>query len=182
MPIARPDNIGFGERRIEHAVAAEFSLQAGSRFKDAALPFHFCELFFAAAVGDILAEHNDALIARHFVKQSGGNHFDHCFRIAVQVWRCFELPAGGIDFRREDEIVNRILRRQFRAQRAIGRFENLAFNIRLERFELAFIDHTFANEKQPELRDRVAVRFVLTLFVSSGKVFHRRKASANRDA
>src|SRR5258708_12521966 len=33
------DDAGFGKRRVEDAVVAVFSLQAGSSFEDAALPF-----------------------------------------------------------------------------------------------------------------------------------------------
>ena len=77
------DNIRLRQRRIEDAVRAEFALQAGRGFEDAALPFHRGELFFAAAIGDVFTEDDDARVALHFVDQRGRDHFDHGFGIAV---------------------------------------------------------------------------------------------------
>src|SRR5215472_18610654 len=37
------DNVGFGERRIEHPRTAELALQIGSNFEDAALPLDLVE-------------------------------------------------------------------------------------------------------------------------------------------
>ncbi len=78
------DNICFGERRIENAVGAIAALQSPGGFEDAALPFHFFDVVFAADVGNVFAEHNDAFVARHFRGERGGNHFDHGLRFAFE--------------------------------------------------------------------------------------------------
>ena len=91
------DDVGFGERRVENAIGAVFALQAGSGFEDAALPFHVLEIFFAAGVGNVFAENGDALVARHFVGERGGNHFDHGLRRAVKLRLGSKCGRGGID-------------------------------------------------------------------------------------
>ena len=68
--MARPMMAGFGERRVEHAVAAERALQAVRDLEDATLARHASTAHPArAAVGDVLAEHDDARVARHLVFQ-----------------------------------------------------------------------------------------------------------------
>ena len=63
------DNVCFGQRRIEDAVAAELGLQPGRQLEDAALALHqsFTQILLAAAVGHVLAEDDDARIAPHLV-------------------------------------------------------------------------------------------------------------------
>ena len=53
-----PDDVGFGERRIEDAVAAERALQPVRRLEHAALARHLVEDVGRAGVGDVLAEHD----------------------------------------------------------------------------------------------------------------------------
>src|SRR5215472_2062142 len=80
-----PHDARFGQRRIEHAVGAVLALQSSGGLEYAALPFHVLEVFFAAGVGHVFAEHGDALVAAHFVIQRGGYHFDHGLRPAVEL-------------------------------------------------------------------------------------------------
>src|SRR5262249_4164978 len=79
---------GFGQRGIENAVSAVFALQSGGGLENAALPFYIFEIFFAAGIGDVLAEDSDALIKAHFIVQSGGPHFYHGLRPAVELGPC----------------------------------------------------------------------------------------------
>ncbi len=51
---------GFGERAIEGALGAEFDLQPGGSFEDAALAFHLGQVGLSTAIGHVLAEHDDA--------------------------------------------------------------------------------------------------------------------------
>ena len=72
MPVGAPNDVGFGERRVEDAVVAEFALQAEGELEDAAFPFHLLllEILFAAAIGNVFAEDDDAFVALHFVAQA----------------------------------------------------------------------------------------------------------------
>ena len=108
------DDGGFGERRIEDAVGAVIALQAGGGFEDAAFAFDVLEVFFAAAVGDVFAEDDDALVAGHFVGERGGDHFDHGFRSAVKLGLGVECVRSGIDIRRINVYADGIDGRLFR--------------------------------------------------------------------
>src|SRR5216683_359977 len=79
------NDAGFREGRVENAILAVFSLQAGGGFEDAALAFDVLQIFVAAGVGDIFAENGDALVAGHFVGERGGDHFNHGFGGAVKL-------------------------------------------------------------------------------------------------
>ena len=76
-----PHDARLGNRRVEHAHRSESPLQAGGRLENAALPFHAGQIFFAPAIGHVLAEHDDPLVARHFIRQRGGNNFHHGLRL-----------------------------------------------------------------------------------------------------
>ncbi len=67
MPMERPMILASAKRRIENAIGAEFALQTRGGFEYAALPFHGGKLFFAAAIRDVFAEDDDALVVLHFV-------------------------------------------------------------------------------------------------------------------
>ena len=67
MPTARPDDVGFGQRRVEDAVAAVEPLQAVRHLEHAALAGDQRQRLLAARVRDVLAEDDDARIARHLV-------------------------------------------------------------------------------------------------------------------
>ena len=74
MPIARPTMLASASRRVEHALRAELALQSGGQLEDAALALHhlLAQIFFAAAIGDVFAENDDALVALHLIAQ--GQH------------------------------------------------------------------------------------------------------------
>ena len=129
-----PHDRSFGDRRIEHAARAVLALQARSGLEDAALPFHVGQIFDAAAVRDIFSEDYDALVAGHFVEQRGRDDFNHRFWMAVQMRLRFKLLRGGIDIGRVDIHVNRIGRRRFRRERAIGGLGNFANDVGFESF------------------------------------------------
>ena len=56
-PIEAPDDHRFGQRRVDHAIVAELGPQAVRGQEDAAL------------LADVLAEHDDRLVAAHLVGQ-----------------------------------------------------------------------------------------------------------------
>ena len=57
------DDVGLGERRVEHAVVAEHPLQAVRHLEDAALALDERQRRLPARVGDVLAEDDDARVA-----------------------------------------------------------------------------------------------------------------------
>ena len=82
-----------------------------------------------------------------------------------------ELLPGGIDVSRVNEGINRISRRRFGRQRAVGGFDDLAIDFRFERFEFALFQHAFTHEKQTEFRDRIAMGFRFPLLWSFVEFF-----------
>ena len=96
------DDVGLGERRVEHAVAAERPLQAVRDLEDAALALHSLERLGAAAVGDVLAEDDDARVARHLVFQRAVDGRDHRVRLAFGLRGRVEGGRRRVDVRRVD--------------------------------------------------------------------------------
>ncbi len=60
------DDGRFGERGVETALGSELDLQSRGGLEHAALALHFRQTRFAAAIGHVFAEHDDARIARAF--------------------------------------------------------------------------------------------------------------------
>ena len=92
-----PDDGGFGQRRVEAARGAEHDLQSLRRLEHAALAFDLLETGFAAAIGDVLAEHDDALVAAHLFMQREIDGVDHRPRLARKMRLGFEFARSGID-------------------------------------------------------------------------------------
>ena len=74
---------GFGERRVEHARRAVGALQPMRHLEDAALARDALERGLAARVGHVLAEDDDARVARHFVFQRAVDRGDHRVGLAL---------------------------------------------------------------------------------------------------
>jgi hypothetical protein len=159
MPMERPTIFASASGELKHALRAEFALQACCGFEYAALPFHRSQAFFAAAIGHVFAEDDDALVAFHLIEQSDGNHFDHRFRMAFFLGRRFEIAGGGIHVRRVNPLVNRVRCRKFSSERAIRSFDDFAVHFSFERFNFAFFEDAFAHQEQGELWQWVALRF-----------------------
>ena len=60
-------DVGLGQRRVVDAVAAELALQPPGHLEDAALALDLAEVLVAGRVGHVLAEDEDARVARHLV-------------------------------------------------------------------------------------------------------------------
>src|SRR5580700_6867813 len=75
----------FRKRRVKDSIISVLSLQAGSGFENAALPFQLLQCLIAAGVGDVFTEDGDAFVAGHLVGERGSDHFDHGFWSAVQL-------------------------------------------------------------------------------------------------
>src|SRR5689334_17516084 len=76
-----PDDRRFCKRRVVDTLRAEFALQARSQFEDTALAFDqlLAQVLLTAAIGNIFAEHHDALIALHLIAQAGIDEVGHGF-------------------------------------------------------------------------------------------------------
>jgi hypothetical protein len=94
-----PHDVGLGQRRIEDAHAAELALQPVGHFEHAALARDFAQMIFAAAVGDILAEDDDARVVRHLVAQRPVDRGHHRVRFALTLDRRIERIGRRIDVR-----------------------------------------------------------------------------------
>ena len=73
------DDVGLGQRRVEHALAPEGALQPQGGLEHAALALHLGQRLGAAAVGHVFAEHEDARVAGHLVREGavdGRHHRD----------------------------------------------------------------------------------------------------------
>ena len=101
-PDAAADDVGFGERRVEHAIVAVEPLQAVRELEDAAFAGHERQRVFLAGVRDVLAEDDDARVARHLVFQRAVDRRDHRVRLALGVRRRLERRGGGVDVGRVD--------------------------------------------------------------------------------
>src|SRR5207245_7138789 len=95
-------DVGFRQRRVEHALAAIFHLQAGGQLEHAALALNLLllEILFTAAVGNVFAKDDDTIVALHFVFQAGVDLVGHGLFRTLRLRRSFHL-AGieifGID-------------------------------------------------------------------------------------
>ena len=81
------DDVGFGERRVEHAIGAVGLLQAVRHLEHAALAGHVRQRRRLARVRDVLAEHDDARVPRHFVLQRAVDRADHRVGLAFGLRR-----------------------------------------------------------------------------------------------
>ena len=70
-------DVGLGQRRVEDALRAELGLQPGGELEDAALALDLGQRLFAAGVGHVLAEDDDARVAAHLVVQAGVDQVGH---------------------------------------------------------------------------------------------------------
>ena len=89
-PDGAADDVRFGERRVEDAIVAEQPLQAVRQLEDAALARHDRQRVLLARVRDVLAEDDDARVARHLVLQRAVDRRDHRVRLAFGVRRRVE--------------------------------------------------------------------------------------------
>ena len=85
-----PDDVRLGERRVVAARLAELALEAVRRAEDAALALHVGEHDFPG-IGDVLAEHPDALVGRHLLVQRALDRFAERHRFAVGA----RVPLGA---------------------------------------------------------------------------------------
>ena len=104
------DDVGLGQRRIENACRAEFTLQIGGDLKHAAFAFDLFEILFARAVGDVLAKDDDARVALHLLVHAAVDKIDHRAGVAGKLGTVFgvkQLPVGRIDIGRKDISIAR---------------------------------------------------------------------------
>ena len=83
MPIARPTMLASASGELKTRSAPKRPLQPVGDLEHAALALDLVERLLAGAVGDVLAEHHDALVARHLVAQAGVDEVDHGLEAAA---------------------------------------------------------------------------------------------------
>jgi hypothetical protein len=99
------DDVRLGKRRVEDALASVQLLEPVRHFEDASLAGHLRERALAARIRHVLAEDDDARVARHLVAQRRVDRGHH--RVGRAAWSGFGLELGGrgIDGRREHVAV-----------------------------------------------------------------------------
>src|SRR6185437_1347695 len=114
------NDVRLRQWRVKGPFAAIATLQAGGSLKHAAFAFDLAETFLAAAIGDVFAEDDDALVASHFIHQIRGDHFHHRQRLAGLVHLGSEFFARRINVGRIDKFIGRIRLRQSGCERLVS--------------------------------------------------------------
>src|SRR5438067_1929432 len=101
-----PDDVRFGERRVEDARAAETTLQIRRHLEDAAFALDLFEILLARAIRHVLAEDDDARITRQLFVQTAIDQIGHRAFFAFKHDALFrvELRRSRIYVGRIDEI------------------------------------------------------------------------------
>ncbi len=82
MPMARPTMEASAMGELKQRRRAEFGLQSGGQLEDAAFAFDFGQIAFAAAIGDVFAEHDHAVVAAHLLVEGAVDQVGHGPRFA----------------------------------------------------------------------------------------------------
>ncbi len=151
-----PDDVRLGERRVEHADAAERALQAVRHLEDAAFARDRLQRALARAVRNVLAEDDDPRVPRHFVLERAVDGRDHRVGPAFRHGLRAELARRGIDVRGIDVQLHRIARRLFGGDRLVGRGVDLGVDFATNLFELTFGRDAFRRELESQPHDRIA--------------------------
>ena len=88
-----PDDVRFGQGRVEHPGRAERTLQPVGDLEHPPFARHLLERGLAAAVRDVLAEHDDAGLARHLVLEGAVDRGDH--RVGLAGWHGWRVERLG---------------------------------------------------------------------------------------
>ena len=153
------DDVGFGERRVEHAVGAVDALQPVRDLEHAALAGHVRQRAFAAAVGDVLAEDDDARVDRHFVLQRAIDGRHHRVGLAIDIRVAVEPIRGRIDVRREHVQRGGVGRRLLRRQRPLGGLRDFAVHVGGQRLQTVGGDESLRPDEIRHPDQRIAPRF-----------------------
>ena len=92
MPMRAADDVGLGERRVEDAVVAVEPLQAVRQLEHAALARTSGSASSLADVRHVLAEDDDARVARHLVLQGAVDRRDHRVGLAFGLRAASRMP------------------------------------------------------------------------------------------
>src|SRR5262252_2986592 len=172
-PYGAADDVGFGQRGVIDAVAAEASLQIGRDLEDSAFAFDAAEIFGAAGVGHVLAEHDDARIAFQLFVQAAVDQIHHRAFSAVQTRLVFGVEFGRsrIDVGRIDVEYGRFFRRLGAAERAFGRVVYFGVGLVFDPLQLFFCQDALADEQVAEPLNRVSGRLVDALLLGTVERF-----------
>ena len=164
MPTARPMMFASASGELKTRSLPYICLQPVRDLEDAALAGDLAQRRFAAGVGHVLAEHDDAgsraisscsvvLIAATIV--SG---------VSLRRWLGGERRRRGIDRRREDEARRRFRLGLRRRERAVGRLVHLALDLGARTSaSSSSVASSSASEQVPHAEQRIAPRLGLPL-------------------
>src|SRR5262249_34907394 len=116
------------------------------------------QIFGAAGVGHVFAEHDDARVALHLFMQAAVDQIYHRAFPAVQTRLVFGVEFGRsrIDVRRIDVERRRFFRRFVAGERAVGGLVDLGVGFVFDLLQVFFGQNALADEQVAESLDRVA--------------------------
>ena len=156
--MARPMMFASASGELKTRVAAERALQAVRDLEHAALAGHAFERRLAAAVGDVLAEDDDARVARHLVLQRAVDRRDHRVRLAFGTRRASRTPPRWDRRPASRRRASTVSRPGFSAvYRAFGGLVHLALDLLDDRLELGLAGEPLRLEELRQPRDRIAL-------------------------
>ena len=163
--------VGFRDRRVEYPFGAELDLQARGQLEHTALALDqfLFEIFFAAAVGDVFPENNDAFILPHLIAQGSADEIGHGFsvsRLLVIVCRRVvfvmrqrlrvKSRRRGVEISRIDVPHHALDRGGRGLQRVIDRNLQIVIDLLLQAVDAFFVENVLADQKQLQPRHRIA--------------------------
>src|SRR6266511_1562123 len=159
------DDAGLGERRVVDALAPQRALQAPRHLEHAALPLHVLEVPLAADVGHVLAEHENAPVARHLVLEAAVQEIDHRRGIAreLRVVLGVELLGRGVDVRRVDVEQRGLWFRLRGGERHVGRDADLLVHVPPDRLELRLGGDSLGDQPFGKRDEAIPLRLLLPL-------------------
>ena len=134
-----PDDVCLGERRIENASSAKFSLQVRRHLEHAAFAFDAFEIFFTRAIGHVLAKDDDTRVAFHLFVHAAVDEIDHRAGVAGEFGTVFgieQLTVGRIDIGREHVSECRFGCGLRRFDRDVGGLVDFVIDLFAQRFEM----------------------------------------------
>ena len=160
------------------------ALQSRGQLEDAALALHLllAQILLAAAVGHILAEHHDALVALHLVLEAGVDEVGHRLLAAGRLGGQRRTNRLGLKRRRRGIEIGRIQILHVRPglgkrrrNRFVGGVLHFVGQVEFHLVQLGFVENALAQQEGAEARDRIALDFRLALGLGTVKLLVIRK-------
>ncbi len=162
-PDGPPNDVGFGQRRVEHPRAAVGLLQAVRHLEHTALALHFRKLGFVCGIRHVLTEHDNARVARHFIFHGVVDGRHHGVGLGSFFGWAVEPGARRVDVGRIHEVARSVFGRLRGLEGGVCGFVHFRIHGLRDLGEVAFGGQAFGLQPRCELRDRIPSRFIRPL-------------------